>query len=127
MCFQGHAKAKAVADSYDKKAEEALEPQKPTASVAVADTVTKEHIESIIKAETYNFPAGTTLTICLLTLVNGFTIVGTSASVSETKFDPKIGKDIAHDNAIEKIWELEGYLLKQKQYELTTLGAQSNG
>ena len=51
---------------------------------------------------------------CILTLENGFTVTGESACASPENFDAEIGKKIAYDNAREKIWLLEGYLLKEK-------------
>ncbi len=55
-----------------------------------------------------------TLTFCVLVLKNGFTVTGESACASPENFDAEIGKKIAYDNAREKIWSLEGYLLKEK-------------
>lgn len=57
------------------------------------------------------------LTFCVLVLRNGFTVTGESACASPENFDPQIGRDIARKNAREKIWLLEGYLLKQKFHE----------
>ncbi|HCT7092507.1 TPA: hypothetical protein OT711_001766 [Klebsiella aerogenes] len=57
------------------------------------------------------------LTFCVLTLKNGFTVTGESACASPENFDPEIGRKIARDNAVNKIWMLEGYLLKQKLSE----------
>ena len=57
-----------------------------------------------------------TLTFCILTLENGFTVTGESACASPENFDAEIGKKIAYENAREKIWMLEGYLLKQHLY-----------
>lgn len=54
------------------------------------------------------------LTFCVLVLENGFTVTGESACASPENFDAEIGKKIAYDNAREKIWLLEGYLLKEK-------------
>lgn len=54
------------------------------------------------------------LTFCVITLKNGFTVTGESACASPDNFDAKIGRKIARDNAREKIWMLEGYLLKDK-------------
>jgi hypothetical protein len=54
------------------------------------------------------------LTFCVLTLRNGFTVTGESACASPANFDPQIGRDIARKNAREKVWALEGYLLKQR-------------
>lgn len=54
------------------------------------------------------------LTICILTLENGFTVTGESACASPENFDKIIGQKTAYDNARNKIWKLEGYLLKDK-------------
>lgn len=56
------------------------------------------------------------LTICVLVLRNGFTVTGESACASPENFDAEIGRKIARQKAIEKIWPLEGYLLKQELY-----------
>ncbi|HGK4331911.1 TPA: Gp49 family protein [Klebsiella pneumoniae] len=52
------------------------------------------------------------LTFCVLVLRNGFTVTGESACASPENFDPEIGRKIARENAVNKIWMLEGYLLK---------------
>lgn len=57
------------------------------------------------------------LTFCVLVLRNGFTVIGHSACVSPENFDAQIGRDIARRNAIEQIWPLLGYLLKERTYE----------
>jgi len=57
------------------------------------------------------------LTVCVLTLVNDFTVTGESACASPENYDKVIGEKIARENAVEKIWVLEGYLLKQKLFE----------
>ena len=58
-----------------------------------------------------------TLTFCVLILKNGFTVTGESACASPENFNAEIGQEIAYENARNKIWQLEGYLLKQKLYE----------
>lgn len=57
------------------------------------------------------------LTFCVLVLKNGFTVTGESACASPENFDEEIGRKIARQNAVNKIWMLEGYLLKQKLSE----------
>ena len=96
-----------------------------------APRLTPDHIDSKIKAVEYILPRDVckrdngvevfdaplplqTLTFCILTLENGFTVTGESACASPENFDAEIGKKIAYDNAREKIWLLEGYLLKEK-------------
>jgi hypothetical protein len=54
------------------------------------------------------------LTFCVLVLQNGFTVTGESACASPENFDPEIGKKIARDNAVNKIWPLMGYELRSK-------------
>lgn len=57
------------------------------------------------------------ITFCVLVLKNGYAVTGESACASPANFDAEIGKKIARQNAVNKIWQLEGYLLKQKLYE----------
>ena len=55
-----------------------------------------------------------TLTFCVLTLKNGFTVTGESACASLENFNYEIGKKIARENAKNKIWALLGFMLKEK-------------
>jgi hypothetical protein len=57
------------------------------------------------------------LTFCVLILRNGFTVTGESACASPENFDAELGRKIARQNAVQKIWPLEGYLLKQRLSE----------
>lgn len=57
------------------------------------------------------------LTFCVLVLRNGFTVTGESACASQENFDAEIGKKIARQNAVAKIWPLMGYALKQRLHE----------
>lgn len=54
------------------------------------------------------------LTFCVLVLQNGFTVTGESACASPENFDADIGKKIARQNAVQKIWPLMGYELRSK-------------
>jgi len=54
------------------------------------------------------------LTFCVLVLKNGFTVTGESACASPENFDAEIGRRIAKENAMEKIWPLMGYELRSK-------------
>ena len=54
------------------------------------------------------------LTLCVISLRNGFTVTGESACASPENFDAEIGKKIARQNAVGKIWPLMGYELKQR-------------
>ncbi|MRD73294.1 hypothetical protein HCX48_00490 [Rhodocyclus tenuis] len=52
------------------------------------------------------------LTFCVLTLRNGFTVTGESACASAENFDAQIGRKIARQNAVQKVWPLMGYALR---------------
>ena len=54
------------------------------------------------------------LTFCVLVLRNGFTVTGESACASPENFDAEIGRKIARQNAINKVWPLMGYALKER-------------
>ena len=54
------------------------------------------------------------LTFCVLVLRNGFTVTGESACASPENFDVQIGRAIARENAVQKIWPLLGYELRTK-------------
>lgn len=54
------------------------------------------------------------LTFCVLVLRNGFTVTGESACASPANFNAEIGRKIARDNAVQKVWPLMGYALKQQ-------------
>jgi len=77
-------------------------------------TVTMDLIKSKIVKEQFHVFDGTQLTVCVLTLENGFNVTGESACVSPENFNKEIGEKIAKDNAVNKIWALEGYLLKEQ-------------
>lgn len=81
------------------------------------EKLTYEHIKSVIK--TADYLQHGVLTVCVLTLQNGFTVTGESACLSLVTYDAEIGRKIAFDNAVDKIWQLEGYLAKQQMFEAT--------
>lgn len=57
------------------------------------------------------------LTFCVLVLNNGFTVTGESACASPENFDAELGRKIARQNAVQKMWPLMGYALKQQLFE----------
>ena len=94
-----------------------------------APRITPDDIEANIASEHY-FTAGqgvngahgpvvydqalNLLTFCVLVLKNGFTVTGESACASPENFDAEIGRNIARQNAVNKIWPLMGYELRTK-------------
>jgi hypothetical protein len=79
--------------------------------------VTRESIAAKITKVDYHRIPGTTLTLCVLTMENGFTATGESACADPANFNKEIGESFAYEQAFEKLWPLEGYLLKQRMHE----------
>ena len=65
-------------------------------------------------------PSLNLLTFCVLVLRNGFTVTGESACASPENFDAEMGRKIAHQNAVSRIWPLMGYELRSKLSQLNT-------
>ena len=83
----------------------------------VSEEAIKEKIINIeiVKCVTFS---GQILRWAVLTMENGFAITGEpSCSVDSANDDPKIGEEIAIKNAMNRAWELEGYLLKDKLFK----------
>ena len=96
-----------------------------------APRVTPADIEANIRAETYftafdgsmaddrdmamqDADALKLLTFCVLVLRNGFTVTGENACASPENFDAELGRKIARQNAVSRIWPLMGYELHTK-------------
>ncbi len=82
-----------------------------------APRITPDGIDAKITAEHYHHFEGTTMTVCCLVLANGFAVTGQSAAASPENFDPEIGRKVARADARDKIWQLEGYLLRERLYQ----------
>jgi exopolyphosphatase/pppGpp-phosphohydrolase len=79
-----------------------------------APRLTPTDVDAAIVSETFTvLPSGKVM-VCELTLRNGFTVRGEAATISKANFNEEIGKSISHENAREKVWELEGYLLQER-------------
>jgi hypothetical protein len=59
-------------------------------------------------------PSLEVLSICLLVMENGFTVIGKAAPASAENFNPELGKKFAYEDAIRQLWPLEGYLLRSQ-------------
>ena len=98
------------------------------AGADVAPRVTPADVEANIASEHYftardgcegasggggTYPAALgLLTFCVLVLRNGFTVTGESACASPENFNAEIGRKIARQNAVAKVWPLMGYELR---------------
>lgn len=96
-----------------------IEHEVKAAGADAAPRVTPGHIDELhasLKVSTHHFP-GTTSTVAVAALPDGFVVaIGHSACISAANFKQHIGEQIAADNALaaarDKLWELEGYLLR---------------
>jgi hypothetical protein len=102
-----------------------------SAARATAPRVSLEDMKDKIMAEHY-FTAGQALyaladkppvktydpldllTICILVMRNGFTVIGKSAPASPENFDAEKGKTFAYEDAIKQLWPLEGDALRER-------------
>jgi hypothetical protein len=96
------------------------------AAVAVAPRVSLADIEGAVDqrysfsaAEAAGFQPGAVpqldiLTICVLVMKNGFTVIGKSAPASAANFNAEFGKKLAYEDAIRQLWPLMGYALRDK-------------
>lgn len=79
-----------------------------------AKRITPEMLDAEIVADDYHVFPGSCLTVCCLTLKNGFTVTGESACASPENFNAEIGARIARSNARAKIWALLGFRLRDQ-------------
>ncbi len=96
------------------------------AAVAVAPRVKLSDIESAIGCEYYmtgnqavstgtlKHPALDVLSICILVMRNGFTVIGKSAPASSENFNAALGFKFAREDAIRQLWPLMGFALREK-------------
>ncbi len=97
----------------DEQAEEILETR-------TFPRITRETIEDRIAAARWHGEGQ--LTMCVLTMANGYMIVGKSAPASPENFNEALGKKYAYEDCIRQAFALEGYLLCQQQTDAKNLG-----
>lgn len=57
------------------------------------------------------------LSICILVVRNGFSVIGKSAPASADNFNAELGKKLAYEDAIRQLWPLMGFALREKLTE----------
>lgn len=95
---------------------------------STAPRITEDHINSKIVDVQYHVFAFTCLTVCAIKLENGYIVTGESACASPENFNAEVGRQYSFRNARQKIWQLEGYLLKESQHlgeEFYVVGARA--
>lgn len=80
----------------------------------VKNKVEASDLERVIADETYVLlPDGRT-TICQLTLLNGYTVMGKSACVDLANYNEQTGHHYARIDAVRQLWPLLGFALASK-------------
>ena len=57
------------------------------------------------------------LTLCILVLANGYTVVGKSACVDPNAFDALKGRELAFEDAVSQVYPLLAFMLKTDLYD----------
>lgn len=95
------------------------------AAIAIAPRVRLSDIENAIAAQ-YDFTADKAvglapivdplklLSICILVMKNGFTVIGKSAPASPENFNADLGRKLAYEDAVRQIWPLMGFALRDR-------------
>lgn len=83
-------------------------------SASPAPRVIPEQLNAKIKEVT--FIRHSLLTICVIDLVNGYSVVGKSGCVSPENYNAEIGEHYSFKDALDQVWPLEGYLLAEGTY-----------
>jgi len=54
------------------------------------------------------------LSICILVMKNGFSVIGKSAPAAPENFNPELGRKFAYEDAIRQLWPLMGFSLRDR-------------
>ena len=81
---------------------------------AASQSKSENTVMAMVTFKECDAPSLGLLTFCVLVLRNGFTVTGESACASPENFDAEIGRKIARQNAVQKIWPLLGFRLRDK-------------
>lgn len=75
--------------------------------------VTLDSLNALVATEQYLNPeAAAHVTVCIMTLTNGFVLIGHSAPADPGNFNAQLGRDFARNECIRQMWPLEGYRLR---------------
>ena len=80
-----------------------------------AERVTMDYMRSRIKETTF-MRFSETVTVCQITLDNGYSVRGESACVHRENYNKEIGETISEQNALDKLWPLFGFLLAEATF-----------
>ena len=94
-----------------------MQTEDPVAGSQIRPLLEEKLIDLTIVSEQYHVFEDTTVTVCCLNLINGAKVIGYNyGSIDPTQQNWELGKATARAMAVEKVWELEGYLLRQRLF-----------
>lgn len=114
---EGRERVNILADREKTMGDSLRETDKAAAAVAVnpKNRVTLDQMLARIEHEEYWHPSHTPhMTICVLTIDNGFVVVGSSAPADPANYDENLGRQFSKEDCIRQMWRLEGYRLRDK-------------
>lgn len=77
--------------------------------------VIKEDLDDLVAKSNVEYAVfSNKLTVAVVTLPNKFKVTGEASCVDANNFDKELGEKYALENAVKKLWELEGYLLAER-------------
>ena len=57
------------------------------------------------------------LTLCLVVMRNGFTVVGKAAPASPNNYRSDVGQRLAYEDAVRQLWPLMGFSLRDRLHQ----------
>lgn len=82
-----------------------------------APRITPEDVSAVIGAWEFHVFPHSQMTVCCITLLNGFTVTGESACVSPENFNKELGEKYSHLRAKDKVFELLAFQMCQRRFE----------
>lgn len=82
--------------------------------------VTPDEVTNSITKEKY-IKVGTKKTVCHLTLIDGWEVIGVAGVVDPETYDETIGNSIAYQKALEKVWLHLGSILQDRIAKLNSM------
>jgi hypothetical protein len=73
-----------------------------------------DHTEERTDTDDRTFESLRVLTICLLVMKNGFTVIGKSAPAPPENFNPELGRKFSYEDAVRQLWPLMGFALRDR-------------
>lgn len=88
----------------------------PVFPIGGAPRVTMEDVLAEIVGESYTVLPSGRVTVCEITLRNGFVVRGVASVVFIENNIPELGRKYAREQAVEQIWQLLAFRLRDREW-----------